>query len=54
VIYRHAELARRVNVNATVGLLRAAHSSPHPVRFIHASSNAVHGARNQPGGGATP
>jgi nucleoside-diphosphate-sugar epimerase len=45
-IYRHAELARRVNVDATVALLRAAESSPHPVRFVHASSNAVHGARN--------
>jgi nucleoside-diphosphate-sugar epimerase len=46
VIYRHAELARRVNVDATVALLRAAQSSPHPVRFIQASSNAVHGSRN--------
>ena len=45
-IYRHPELARRVNVDATVALLRAAQSSPHPVRFIQASSNAVHGARN--------
>jgi D-erythronate 2-dehydrogenase len=45
-IYRHPELARRVNVDATVALLRAAQSSPHPVRFIQASSNAVHGSRN--------
>jgi D-erythronate 2-dehydrogenase len=45
-IYRHPELARRVNVGATVSLLRAAQSSPHPVRFIQASSNAVHGSRN--------
>jgi D-erythronate 2-dehydrogenase len=46
VIYRHAELARRVNVDATAALLRAAQASPHPVRFVQASSNAVHGARN--------
>jgi nucleoside-diphosphate-sugar epimerase len=46
VIYRHAGLARRVNVDATAALLRAAQASPHPVRFIQASSNAVHGARN--------
>src|SRR6202012_4185015 len=45
-IYRHPELARRVNVDATVALRRAAQSSPHPVRFIQASSNAVHGSRN--------
>jgi nucleoside-diphosphate-sugar epimerase len=45
-IYRHAERARRVNVDATIALLRAAESGPHPVRFIQASSNAVHGARN--------
>ncbi|OMC40510.1 NAD(P)-dependent oxidoreductase [Mycobacterium sp. IS-1264] len=45
-IYRHHELARRVNVDATAALLRAAQSSPHPVRFIQASSNAVHGSRN--------
>src|SRR6201987_4146803 len=46
VIYRHAELGRRVNVDATAALLRAAQGSSHPVRFIQASSNAVHGARN--------
>jgi nucleoside-diphosphate-sugar epimerase len=46
VIYRHPELARRVNVDATAALLRAAQASPHSVRFIQASSNAVHGARN--------
>jgi nucleoside-diphosphate-sugar epimerase len=45
-IYRHRELGRRVNVDATVALLRAAESSPHPPRFVQASSNAVHGARN--------
>jgi nucleoside-diphosphate-sugar epimerase len=46
VIYRNAALARRVNVDATVSLLRAAESCPRRPRFIQASSNAVHGARN--------
>ncbi len=46
VIYRQPELARLVNVDATVSLLRAAESCRRPPRFIHASSNAVHGARN--------
>ncbi|MEE6136828.1 NAD(P)-dependent oxidoreductase [Mycobacterium sp. 050128] len=45
-IYRHPKLARRVNVDATAALLRAAQACPHPVRFIQASSNAVHGSRN--------
>ncbi|OBB82059.1 oxidoreductase [Mycobacterium colombiense] len=46
VIYRQAALGRRVNVDATVTLLRAAQSRPRPMRFIQASSNAVYGARN--------
>ena len=46
VIYRQPALGRRVNVDATVTLLRAAQSRRHPVRFIQASSNAVYGARN--------
>lgn len=46
VIYKQPELARRVNVDATVSLLRAAEACPRPPRFIQASSNAVHGARN--------
>ena len=46
VIYRQPELARRVNVDATVALLNAARSCARPPRFIQASSNAVHGARN--------
>ena len=46
VIYRQPELARRVNVDATVGLLNAARSCARPPRFIQASSNAVHGSRN--------
>jgi D-erythronate 2-dehydrogenase len=45
-IYRHPTLARRVNVGATAALLQAAKNRPHPVRFIQASSNAVHGSRN--------
>ena len=46
VIYRQPELARRVNVDATVALLNAARSCAGPPRFIQASSNAVHGSRN--------
>jgi D-erythronate 2-dehydrogenase len=45
-IYRHPKPARRVNVDATAALLRAAKASSRPVRFIQASSNAVHGSRN--------
>jgi nucleoside-diphosphate-sugar epimerase len=45
-IYRHPGLGRRINVDATVSLLRAAESCPRPPRFVHASSNAVYGARN--------
>lgn len=47
-IYRSPALGRRVNVDATLTLLRAAQARPHPVRFIQASSNAVYGARNPP------
>src|ERR1700761_3861193 len=46
VIYREPELARRVHVDATVALPRAAESLAQPPRFVQASSNAVHGARN--------
>ncbi|GBE67578.1 oxidoreductase [Mycobacterium sp. MFM001] len=45
-IYRHAQLARRVNVDATAALVAAAEAQPNPPRFVHASSNAVYGARN--------
>lgn len=45
-IYRHRELGRRVNVDATAALLRAAQSSARPPRFVQASSNAVYGTRN--------
>lgn len=44
--YGHRDLARRVTVDATAHLLRAAESLPTPPRFVHASSVAVHGARN--------
>jgi nucleoside-diphosphate-sugar epimerase len=45
-IYRNAKLARRVNVDATATLVRVAEAQPNPPRFVHASSNAVFGARN--------
>lgn len=45
-IYRNAALARRVNVDATATLVRAAEAAPTPPRFVQASSNAVYGARN--------
>src|ERR1700743_2653094 len=44
--YRHPDLARRGNVDATAELLRAAQASEHPPRFVLASSNAVYGSRN--------
>ncbi|HEX2285038.1 MAG TPA: NAD(P)-dependent oxidoreductase [Mycobacterium sp.] len=46
LIYRNPKLARRVNVDATATLVRAAEAQPTPPRFVHASSNAVFGARN--------
>ena len=45
-VYRNRELGRRVNVDATAALLRAAQSHPRPARFVLASSNAVYGSRN--------
>ncbi|BBX15583.1 oxidoreductase [Mycolicibacterium duvalii] len=45
-IYKNRALARRVNVEATATLVRIAESQPTPPRFVHASSNAVYGARN--------
>jgi nucleoside-diphosphate-sugar epimerase len=45
-IYRDAKFARKVNVNGTVALARAAESLPNPPRFVHASSSAVYGATN--------
>lgn len=45
-MYRNPGLARRVNVGATVALVRAAQALPSPPRFVQASSNAVYGSRN--------
>lgn len=44
--YARRELARAVNVGATATLVRVAEQLPTPPRFVHASSIAVHGARN--------
>ncbi len=45
-LYRNPKLARRVNVDATMALVRAAEAQPRPPRFVQASSNAVYGSRN--------
>lgn len=45
-LYRNPGLARKVNVDATVALVRAAEAQPEPPRFVQASSNAVYGSRN--------
>jgi nucleoside-diphosphate-sugar epimerase len=45
-IYRSPKPARRVNVDATASLVRVLEAQPNPPRFVHASSNAVFGARN--------
>jgi nucleoside-diphosphate-sugar epimerase len=45
-IYKLPALARRVNVDATKTLVGIAEAQPNPPRFVHASSNAVFGARN--------
>jgi nucleoside-diphosphate-sugar epimerase len=44
--YRDAAFARKVNVDATASLARAAESLPNPPRFVHASSSGVYGAPN--------
>ncbi len=44
--YAHPALARKVNVDATAALVRAAQELAAPPRFVHASSVAVHGSRN--------
>jgi D-erythronate 2-dehydrogenase len=46
VVYRNRALGRRVNVDATAALLRAAESHAQQPRFVLASSNAVYGSRN--------
>ena len=45
-LYRNPGLARKVNVDATTALVRAAEAQPEPPRFVQASSNAVYGSRN--------
>jgi nucleoside-diphosphate-sugar epimerase len=45
-LYRNPSLARKVNVDATMALVRAAEAQPGPPRFVQASSNAVYGSRN--------
>jgi nucleoside-diphosphate-sugar epimerase len=45
-LYRNPGLARKVNVDATVALVRAAEAQQSPPRFVQASSNAVYGSRN--------
>ena len=45
-IYRDATFARKVNVDGTAALARAAESLSSPPRFVHASSAAVYGASN--------
>ncbi len=46
LVYRDAKLARKINVDATAALVRAAEAQPKPPRFLHASSVGVYGARN--------
>jgi nucleoside-diphosphate-sugar epimerase len=45
-LYKNPALARKVNVDATKALVRAAEAQPNPPRFVQASSNAVYGSRN--------
>jgi nucleoside-diphosphate-sugar epimerase len=45
-LYRNPGLARKVNVEATKAMVRAAESQQNPPRFVQASSNAVYGSRN--------
>jgi nucleoside-diphosphate-sugar epimerase len=45
-IYRHPALGRKVNVDATAALVRAAEAQANSSRFVLASSAAVYGSRN--------
>jgi nucleoside-diphosphate-sugar epimerase len=45
-IYAIPAVARRVNVDATAHLVRAAEAQPSPPRFVHVSSVTVMGTRN--------
>ena len=44
--YRNPKLARRINVEGTRNLVRAAMSLPRAPVFINASSASVYGSRN--------
>jgi nucleoside-diphosphate-sugar epimerase len=44
--YARPALARKVNVDATAWLVKAAQAQPRPPRFVLASGIAVYGARN--------
>jgi len=46
LIYRDPAMGRRVNVDATAGLVNAAEAQAHPPRFLHASSGSLYGPRN--------
>ena len=46
--YANPTFARKVNVDATAMLVRAAEELRLPPRFVHASSMSVHGSRNPP------
>lgn len=45
-LYRDPAMGRRVNVDATRALVRAAEAQPRPPRFVHASSGSLYGPRN--------
>jgi nucleoside-diphosphate-sugar epimerase len=45
-IYRNAPVGRKVNVDATAALVRAAEAQAEPPRLVLASSAAVYGSRN--------
>jgi nucleoside-diphosphate-sugar epimerase len=45
-IYRDPAMGRRVNVDATRSLVRAAEARPRPPRFVYASSGSLYGPRN--------
>ncbi|KUI30915.1 oxidoreductase [Mycobacterium sp. IS-1742] len=45
-MYRNPDAARKINVDATAALVRAATDLPHRLRFVHASTAAVYGVRN--------
>lgn len=46
LLYRDRAAARRVNVDASAALVKAAEAQTNPPHFVYASSSGVHGARN--------